>query len=103
MRRRPLHMALAMAFLGALVLISIILTAQHFQTRAKIDEFAREAHDAFAAGRYDQAKTWWDKVLTLAPGRPALRCGRGTATSATAASFSGKTGPASTTGPWWPP
>jgi len=70
MRRRPLHMALAMAFLGALLLISIILTAQHFQTRAKMKDFAREAHDAFAAGKYDQAKTWWDKVLTLDPEDP---------------------------------
>ncbi len=70
LRRRPLHLALAMAFVGALVLISILLGVQHFQTRMKIEEFAREAHDAFAAGRYDQAKTWWDKVLTLAPEDP---------------------------------
>lgn len=67
MKRRPLHMALVMACLGALVLISILLAYQHVQTRLKIDDFAREAHDAFSAGRYDQAKTWWDKVLTLAP------------------------------------
>jgi tetratricopeptide (TPR) repeat protein len=70
LRRRPLHMALVMASLGAIVLISIIFAVQHLQTRLKIEEFAREAHDAFAAGRYDQAKTWWDKVLTLAPEDP---------------------------------
>ncbi|MBI3857147.1 MAG: protein kinase [Planctomycetes bacterium] len=70
LRRRPLHLALVMACAGALALISILLAVQHFQTRAKIEEFAREAHDAFAAGRYDQAKTWWDKVLTLAPEDP---------------------------------
>jgi tetratricopeptide (TPR) repeat protein len=59
-----------MAFLGAVVLISIILAFQHFQTKMKIEDFAREAHEAFAAGKYDQAKTWWDKVLTLAPEDP---------------------------------
>ncbi|MBV8881122.1 MAG: protein kinase, partial [Planctomycetaceae bacterium] len=67
MRRRPLAMALAIASLGAILLIGIIFTIQHLQTRAKIEEFAREAHDAYAAGKYDQAKTWWDKVLTLEP------------------------------------
>jgi serine/threonine protein kinase/Flp pilus assembly protein TadD len=66
-RRRPLHMALVLSSLGALLLISIIFTIQYFQTRAKIDDFAREAHEAFRTGRYDQARTWWDKVLTLAP------------------------------------
>src|SRR6185295_979722 len=66
-RRRPLHLALALASMGAVLLIAMIFTVQHFQTRAKIDEFAREAHDAFAAGKYGEAKTWWDKVLTLEP------------------------------------
>lgn len=69
-RRRPLHLASGLAFLGALALISVIFAVQHFQTQAKIEEFAREAHDAFAAGRYDQARTWWDKVLTLNPEDP---------------------------------
>src|SRR5436190_3973616 len=67
MRRRPLQMALALASLGALLLIGIVFTVQYLQTRAKIDEFAREAHEAEAAGKYDQAKTWWDKILTLSP------------------------------------
>ncbi|HZF00146.1 MAG TPA: protein kinase [Planctomycetota bacterium] len=67
MRRRPLPMALILASTGAIVLISIIFTIQYLQTRAKIEEFAREAHDAEAQGKYDQAKTWWDKILTLSP------------------------------------
>ncbi len=70
MRRRPLPTGLAIASLGAVLLIAIIFTVQHFQTLAKIDEFAREAHDAFAAGKYDQARSWWDKVLTLSPEDP---------------------------------
>jgi len=60
-------MALILASTGAIVLISIIFTIQYLQTRAKIEEFAREAHDAEAQGKYDQAKTWWDKILTLSP------------------------------------
>src|SRR5579862_8239784 len=67
LRRRPITLALAIATLGALLVIGAIFTFQHLQTKAKIEEFAREAHDAYAAGKYDQAKTWWDKVLTLEP------------------------------------
>jgi serine/threonine protein kinase len=67
MRRRPLTLALAVASLGAVLLIAAVFTIQHLQTKAKIEEFAREAHEAEAAGRYDQAKSWWDKILTLAP------------------------------------
>jgi serine/threonine protein kinase/Flp pilus assembly protein TadD len=67
MRRRPITLALAVASLGAVLLVASIFTFQHLQTKAKIEEFAREAHDAYAAGKYDQAKTWWDKVLTLDP------------------------------------
>jgi tetratricopeptide (TPR) repeat protein len=69
-RRRPLHLALAMALVGALALVSIVLGAQHWQRQAQVEEWAREAHDAFAAGKYDQARMWWDKVLTLNPEDP---------------------------------
>ena len=69
-RRHPLHLAMAMAAVAAVVLISILLLVQHVQTQMKIEDFAREAHDAFSAGRYDQAKAFWDKVLTLSPEDP---------------------------------
>jgi tetratricopeptide (TPR) repeat protein len=67
LRRRPLHLALALASMGAVILIALIFTVQHFQTRIKIEEFAREGHEAFAQGKYGEARTWWDKVLTLEP------------------------------------
>jgi serine/threonine protein kinase len=69
-RRKPLHLAVAMAAVAAVALTSILLGVQYLQKQAKIEDFAREAHDAYAAGRYDQAKTWWDKVLTLNPEDP---------------------------------
>jgi tetratricopeptide (TPR) repeat protein len=70
MQRRPLAVALTLASLGAMVVIACIFVFQHVQTRAKIEEFAREGRDAFAQGRYIEARTWWDKVLTLDPEDP---------------------------------
>ncbi|HVR86378.1 MAG TPA: protein kinase, partial [Planctomycetota bacterium] len=67
MRRRPLTLALLIASLGAMILVAAIFTFQHLQTQAKVEEFAREAHEAEALGKYDQAKSWWDKILTLSP------------------------------------
>jgi serine/threonine protein kinase len=67
MRRRPLTLALLIASLGAMILVAAIFSFQHEQTQAKIEEFAREAHEAEALGKYDQAKSWWDKILTLSP------------------------------------
>ena len=62
-RRRPLQMALVSASAAALLLISIIFTGQHFQTRAKTQEFARLARETFAEGNYVEAQGYWEKVL----------------------------------------
>lgn len=73
-RRRPILSALAGAALVAAALLGLGLWGLGLEKRAKIEEFARQAQEAFRAGRYDEAMTLWDKALALDPEDPeALR------------------------------
>ena len=67
LRRRPILTASLMTALASALLLAGFAAILSFRRSMELDEFARYAHEAFKARKFDEAKEWWNRVLAVAP------------------------------------
>ncbi|HEX7900279.1 MAG TPA: protein kinase [Planctomycetota bacterium] len=75
LRRRPLASGAALAGLGAVALAAMLWGALVVRRSFEIEEYARFAHEAFKAGKFEESKEWWSRVLRESPGEEEAQAG----------------------------
>ena len=75
LRRRPLVFGAALAGLAAVALAAVLMAAWSFRRSFEIQEYTEFAHEAFKAGKFDEAKDWWNRVLRESPDHEEARAG----------------------------
>lgn len=75
LRRRPVASGAALAGLAAVALALAYAGVLSFLRSREIVDYVRLAHESFKAGKFDESKEWWNRVLREAPGHEEAQAG----------------------------